>query len=295
MDLVVRAARMPGPGQTLLGHGFQTVPGGKGANQAVAAARLGAKTYMVGRVGNDAFGKTLVANLKKSGVIADFLKADASEPNGIAIIVVDDRGENSIVVAPGANGKVTPADVRAAGAAWAAASHVVLQLEIPLKAVECALDTARTRGVTSVLDAGPARKVPFSVLRKADILSPNESETEALIGRKLKNLKSAKDAAKRFLDRGVGTVVLKLGDEGCLVATGLGMTHIPARKVKAVDTTAAGDAFTAALAVALSEGKELIAAAEFATCVGALAVMEFGAQPSMPTREKVERFIASRS
>ncbi|MEW6357880.1 MAG: ribokinase [Planctomycetota bacterium] len=312
MDLVVRAERMPGPGQTLIGRGFQTVPGGKGANQAVAAARLGAKTYMIGRVGGDAFGKTLVENLKQSGVTTDFLKTDKSEPNGIAIIIVDDNGENSIVVAPGANAKVTPRDVRGARAAWNEASHVVLQLEIPLDAVECALDTAREKGVMSILDAGPAMKVPMDLLRKADVLSPNESETEALIGRKVTDLDSARDAAKRFLDEGIRTVVLKLGDEGCLVAganviasaacrgakqshDACNMTHIPAYKVKAVDTTAAGDAFTAALAVSLAEGKTLLDAARYATAVGALAVTAFGAQPSMPTREKVERFIASRS
>ena len=293
MDLVVRAERMPGPGQTLIGHGFQTVPGGKGANQAVAAARLGAKTFMVGRVGGDSFGSALVEALEASKVRTDYLEIDEMEANGVALIVVDDRGENSIVVAPGANANVTPDDVRTADAAWDAASHVVLQLEIPLDAVECTLDTAREKGVTSVLDAGPAMKVPMELLRKADILSPNESETEALIDRKVTDLDSARDAAKCFLDNGIGTVVLKLGDDGCFVATDSDMTHIPARKVKAVDTTAAGDAFTAALAVSLAEGKALLDAARYATAVGALAVTGFGAQPSLPTRERVEEFIAA--
>ncbi|NOZ21563.1 MAG: ribokinase [Planctomycetes bacterium] len=295
MDLVVRAEHIPGPGQTLIGHDFQTVPGGKGANQAVAAARLGAKTYMVGRVGGDSFGSALVEALEESRVTTDYLEIDEMEANGVALILVDDQGENSIVVAPGANGKVTPHDVRSAEAAWAEASHVVLQLEIPLDAVECTLDTAREKGVTSVLDAGPAMKVPMELLRKADILSPNESETEALIGRRVTDLDSARDAAKCFLDNGIGTVVLKLGDEGCLVATASDMTHVPAHKVKAVDTTAAGDAFTAALAVSLAEGKFLLDAAHYAAAVGAIAVTCFGAQPSLPTREVVERFIASRT
>ena len=295
MDLVVRAPRVPGPGQTLVGHGFQTIPGGKGANQAVASARLGAKTFMIGRAGGDDFGKALLANLKASGVLTDFLRVDSSESSGIAVIIVDDSGENSIVVAPGANGKVTPKDVCAAQAAWDKASHVVMQLEIPLDAVEAALDMAREKGVTSILDAGPAMKVPMSLLRKADLLSPNESETEALLGCKVTDIASAKEAAKRFLDEGARTIVLKLGDQGCLVATESSLTHIPAYPVKAIDTTAAGDAFTAALAVSLAEGKALLDAARFANAVGALAVATFGAQPSMPTREKVEAFLASRA
>ena len=295
MDLVVRAERMPGPGQTLIGRDFATIPGGKGANQAVAAARLGARTYMIGRVGADDFGQALVQNLRDADVATEFLKTDESEPNGIAVIIVDDDGENSIVVAPGANDKVTPQDILDAGKAWDEAGHVVMQLEIPLDAVECALDTAREKGVTSVLDSGPAMKVPMDLLRKADILSPNESETEALIDRKVTDLNSARDAAKHFLDSGVETVVLKLGDEGCLVATASDMTHIPAEKVEAVDTTAAGDAFTAALAVALSEGKGLVDAARYANAVGALAVTGFGAQPSLPTRARVEEFLSASS
>ncbi len=291
MDLVVRSPRMPAAGETLIGGGFRTVPGGKGANQAVACARLGAETHMLGRVGRDAFGDALARNLKQSGVQAGRLLRDRNEPTGIAVIIVDAQGQNSIVVASGANGRVSPHDVERLGNLWDSVGFLVLQLEIPLESVDCALRLARRRGVKSVLDAGPARRLPAGFLKKVDILSPNEHETEAILGSPVRDQKSAKAAAERLLGMGAGAVVLKLGARGCLVAQEGGCRAVPAFRVKAVDTTAAGDAFTAALTVALSEGAALHEAAKMANAAGALACTRFGAQPSMPTRREVASFL----
>jgi len=294
MDLVVKAERMPRGGETLVGSGFTQAPGGKGANQAAACARLGARTFMIGRVGGDAFGKALVGCLKRSGVKTDFIVTDKSEPTGIAIIIVDRTGQNSIVVASGANAKVCRRDLSAAGDVWDKADFLIVQLEIPIETMDAALTRARRKGIVSIMDAGPAKKIPLSTLRKADIVSPNETETEALIGKRVTSLRAARAAAERLRKLGVKRVVLKLGERGALAAEGSRYVHVPARKVKAVDTTAAGDAFTAALAVALGEGKDLVAATEFACCAGALACTKLGAQPSMPTREEVEKFAARR-
>ena len=288
MDLVVKSPRMPGPGETLIGGGFQTVPGGKGANQAVACARLGARTFMAGRVGQDDFGAALTSNLKKSGVQTKHVLRDKREPTGIAVIIVDAAGQNSIVVASGANGRVSPRDVQRLGDLWDSVSYVIMQLEIPLETVECTLRIARRKGVKTVLDAGPARALPRGFLKDVDILSPNEHETQAILGRPVKDYEAA---AKKLLAMGPKTVVLKLGAAGCLVAHPGEIAHLPAFRVKAVDTTAAGDAFTAALTVALSEGQSLFYAMKFANAAGALACTKFGAQPSMPTRLEMERFL----
>lgn len=293
MDLVVRASRMPKEGESLIGSGFTMVPGGKGANQAVAAARLGSTTHFVGRVGSDVFGTSLRENLASCGVNTDHLIEDDG-PSGIAMIIVNDAGQNSIVVALGANGEVRPDDLSQAADLFGAADFLLVQLEIPLETVEAALDMARAAGVRSVLDAGPPRKLPLELMRKADIVSPNETETAALTGVEVVDLATAREAAKKLLDDGVETVVLKLGEQGAFVATRDLDEHVPAYRVDAVDTTAAGDAFTAALAVALADGDDLVDALRFANAAGAVAVTRFGAQPSMPTRDEVERFIAER-
>ena len=293
MDLVVRANRMPKEGESLIGSGFRMVPGGKGANQAVAAARLGSATHFVGRVGSDVFGTSLRENLASCGVNTDHLIEDDG-PSGIAMIIVNEAGQNSIVVALGANGEVRPDDLSKAADLFSDADFLLVQLEIPMDTVEAALDMAREAGVRSVLDAGPPRKLPLELLRKADIVSPNETETEALTGVEVTDLATAREAAKKLLDGGVETVVLKLGEQGSFVATRDLEEHVPAYRVDAVDTTAAGDAFTAALAVALADGDDLVGAVRFAGAAGAVAVTRFGAQPSMPTRDEVERFIDER-
>jgi len=288
MDLVVKSRRMPGPGETLIGSGFRTVPGGKGANQAVACARLGAKTFMLGSVGRDDFGAALVSNLKKSGVQTRYVLRDGRESSGIAVIIVDATGQNSIVVASGANARVTPRDVERLGSLWNSVGFLLMQLEIPIETVDCALRLARRKGVTTILDAGPARPIPAGLVKKVDILSPNEHETATILGSRVKDHDVA---AKKLLRMGAKAVVLKLGAAGCLVARPGESVRLPAFKVKAVDTTAAGDAFTGALAVALSEGQCLFNATKFANAAGALACTKFGAQPSMPTRAEVDRFL----
>lgn len=288
MDLVVKSPRMPGPGETLIGSGFKIVPGGKGANQALACARLGAITFMVGRVGRDTFGEALVTNLKNSGVHTEHVLRDPQEPTGIAVIIVDAAGQNSIVVAAGANARVSVRDVERLGGLWNRVGCLIMQLEIPIETVDCALRLARKKGVQTILDAGPARPLPLKLLKNVDILSPNEHETRAILGGKVKDDMTA---AAKLLRLGVRSVVLKLGEKGCLVAHAGEKVALPAFRVKAVDTTAAGDAFTAALAVSLCEGKSLIDAACIANAAGALACTKFGAQPSMPTLQELKQFL----
>jgi ribokinase len=295
MDLVVRAPHIPRPGETLSGSDFVTVPGGKGSNQAVAAARLGAEVCFAGRVGNDPFGKHLARGLAENGVNTDHLGSDETAPTGIAMIIVDEAGENSIVVAPGANHRIRPDAIDKLKPLIETVDFLVLQLEIPVETVDRALETARACGVRSLLDAGPAKALPPDVLRKADIVSPNESETEALTGCAVTDIESARRAAGSLLGMGVATVVLKLGANGAFIASDTVTAHVPAFEIQPVDTTAAGDGFTAALAVALAEGKEIESAVRFANAAGALAALEYGAQPSMPTRSAVESFLEERS
>ena len=291
MDLVVRAQRLPRPGETVRGSEFHTIPGGKGANQAVAAARLGAETYMVGRVGDDDFGRRLRQTLADSGVDVACVTTDEGHPTGVATIIVQQSGENSIVVAVGANGAVGPKDVRAARAAMEAADVVLLQLEIPIEAVAAAVEAAQAAQAKAILDAGPARGLPERLWGAVEVLSPNLVEAETLLGHPVA---SGLDGARDLVARGAAACVVKSGSQGCAWASPAGSGHIPAVAVEAVDTTAAGDAFTAALGVGLAEGKELPEAARWANFAGALAVTRFGAQPSMPTRGELEDFISER-
>lgn len=292
MDLVVRVERLPKPGETVRGREFQTIPGGKGANQAVAAARLGAETHMVGRVGHDEFGRHLRQSLADNGVHVEYVTSDLEYPNGVAVILVQESGENSIVVSGGANAAVSLEDLNAAASVIQAADAVLLQLEIPLETVAAAVQTARAARVRTILDAGPAADVPEELQRAPDVISPNMVEAEGLLGH---SVPSALDAARELVARGAPACVVKAGSQGCAWVSPQGEEHIPAVPVKAVDTTAAGDAFTAALAVALAEGKSLPEAARWANFAGALAVTRFGAQPSMPMRWELEQFISSRT
>jgi len=292
MDLVVRVDRMPREGETIIGREFQTFPGGKGANQAVACARLGAQTFMAGRLGADSFGDALLENLRKDGIDTAHIARDPSASSGTAMIVVDKSGQNSIVVAPGANMRMKPSDADALDELIRRVNCVVLQLETPLEVVARALDLAQKAGVKSILDAGPAVKCPMSILKKADVVSPNEVEAQTLIGKKITTVDSAKRVAKSFLSAGVKALALKLGANGSVVATKDKLLHVPAVEVKAVDTTAAGDAFTGALALALAEGNEWLAAMRYANYAGAFAVTKPGAQPSMPTRAELQDFMS---
>jgi ribokinase len=290
MDLVVHTRRLPVPGATVLGGRFHTVRGGKGANQAVACARLGAETWLVGRVGGDVFGAQLRQGLEADGVRCDYLRCDVTEPSGVALIVVDETGDNMIVVAPGANMKVTAEE--AAVAVRALAPQAVLcQLEVPLPAVVAAFEAARAQGALTVLDAGPPQPLPAALLAQTDVLSPNETEARAILGMQADARLQPEEAAQRLLELGPGRVVLKLGAAGALVAGPEGIHHVPAFPAQVVDTTGAGDAFTAALAVSLAEGSDAVTATRTAAAAGALAVTVFGAAPSMPTRQRLEAFL----
>jgi ribokinase len=288
-DLVVRADHAPAPGENVLGDDLRMIPGGKGANQAVAVARLGGRARFIGRVGRDSFGEMLLASLRAEGVEIAGPAAVADAPTGVALIVVDRQGQNSIVVAPGANRRLMPADIEALRPALETLDAILMQLEIPIETVVHTIRLARKIGVPVVLDAGPARQEepPEEVFRVA-ILSPNEAEAGALLGCAIRDLKDAEEAAREMLRRGAGAVALKLGAKGALLVTEEESLHLPAHQVKVVDTTAAGDAFTAALAVYRAEGKSLPEALRMANKAGALATTKLGAQPSMPTRAEIE-------
>jgi ribokinase len=292
MDLVVRAPRIPQVGETLIGSQFQTVPGGKGANQAVAAARLGAHVSLVGRVGRDAFGAALLENLTTDGIDHTFVIQDPAGATGVALIVVDDAGQNSIVVASGANMRLSPGDVEAASAAIASADVVLMQLESPLESVTRAAEIAQARGVPVILNPAPARPLPSTLLSLVDVLIPNESETALLTEMPTDGQVDAQAAAAALRALGVGTVILTLGNRGALLAQATGTIHVPTFRVTPVDTTAAGDAFVGGFAVALAEGRSWREAVRWGNAAGALATTTMGAQPSLPTRRAVETLLA---
>jgi len=291
VDLIAKAARLPRAGETVLGHSLRMAPGGKGANQAVACARLGLPTGFVGRVGRDAFGDLLLRTLAAAGISAEQVVRDAEAPSGVAMIAVDAQGHNTILVAQGANARLTAEDV-AAGMAALAADALLLQLEVPLPAVERAAAIARARGTRVVLNPAPACALPAALLRQVDVLTPNQSELALLAGRPVGDRAEAEQAARSLLERGPQAVVVTLGADGALVVGAGGARHVPGFRVDAVDTTGAGDAFNGALAVALVEGRDLVEAARFANAAGALATTALGAQEALPTRAEVERLLA---
>jgi ribokinase len=295
MDLVIRSPHIPRPGETIIGGEFHTVPGGKGANQAVAAARLGAQVSMVGRVGHDAFGSALLENLDADGIDHTFVIQDGQAATGVALIVVDDHGENSIVVSSGANMRLSPADVEAAEAVIIAADVLILQLEVPLESVIRSAELARAHGVKVVLNPAPARPLPARLLSMVDVLVPNETEAALLAGLPVATQIEAQKAAGALLRSGVGTVILTLGERGALPVHAGEMQVYPAFDVKPVDTTAAGDAFVAGLAVALAEGRGLSEAVRWGNAAGGLATTKLGAQPSLPTRGALERLLSDGS
>jgi ribokinase len=287
-DLVVRAPRFPTPGETISGQDLSIIPGGKGANQAVAAARQGASVAMVGRVGDDSFGPTLIENLQDNQVDTTYVQTDESA-TGTATIIVDSSGQNSIVLSPGANGKVTPADVDSVS--FQDADMLLLQLEIPLETVVHAASVARQNGLRVILNPAPARQLPDSLLADVDILVPNESELQLLSGQSVTDTASAESAAGVLLAKGVKTVIVTLGSNGALLVTAENEIHIPTFQVEVVDTTAAGDAFIGGLATALLKGVPLEEAVRYGNASGALAATKFGAQPSLPTRDEVEQLL----
>jgi ribokinase len=291
MDLVVKSSRIPAKGETILGGDFIMTPGGKGANQAVAAAKLGAEVYFVAKLGDDIFGRQSLSNFQKVGIHTEYVVQTKEAPSGVALITVDDAGDNVIVVAPGANLKLSPEDVKKAQPAIAASGAVAAQLEVPLETVEFAARLANDAGVPFILNPAPARKLSAVFLRMVDVLTPNETEAGILTGVEVTDRKSAQIAAKDLLHSGVKAVILTMGAQGYLLATGDAVEFVPSIKVNAVDATAAGDAFTGSLGVGLAQGKTLHQAALFANHVAALSVMKMGAQSSMPDAEQVEAFM----
>lgn len=288
-DLVVRTPRFPQPGETISGEDLQVIPGGKGANQAVAAARLGANVSILGRVGKDNFGDLLLDNLETNNVNAKHVQRDDLS-TGTAIIVVDDNGQNSIVLSAGANGKVSSSDVE--HASFSDFSLLLLQLEIPTPTVLSATKLAKENGVRVILNPAPAKELPDELISLIDIIIPNETELSILTGIEVKDIPSAEKAAKRLLDRGAQNVIVTLGSNGVVTVTQKSTLHIPSFKVNVVDTTAAGDAFIGGFAIALLQNKSLNDAVRYGCVTGALATTKFGAQPSLPTKEEVENFIS---
>jgi ribokinase len=292
MDLVTRASRLPIPGETVTGRDFSTVPGGKGANQAVAIARLGVSTRMVGRIGEDSFGWTLLGSLQQAGVQTSSVQADASTHTGIAAIAVDDAGENHIIVVAGANGHVNSTDVDRLKPLLSRASALLLQLEIPLSAVQQAAHAAHQSRVLVILDPAPARSgLPEELYASVDILTPNQTEAAQLVGFPVSDLDSAEKAAHLLQEQGVETVIIKLGQQGAFCATPNDAFHVPGFEVDVVDTVGAGDAFNAGLVAAITDGRSLREAVVLANAVAALSITKPGAQPSMPDRATVEAFL----
>ena len=294
MDVVSRVDHMPVAGENVRGWDLATIPGGKGGNQAVAAARLGAETSFLGCVGDDEFGGRLRAELAAAGVRTDALRTIPRCPSGVALILVDAAGQNSIVITAGANGRLAPADIDAARDRVAAADAVVLQLEIPTETVARAVRLAREVGTPAIVDAGPPRRPIDEAVFEAAVLTPNEAEAAALLGL-APGSRSLEDLARALLARGAGAVVLKAGDQGSVVAQGSRVVRVPAFRIKPVDSTAAGDAFTAALAIEVVKGTDLAQAARVANAAGALACLKLGAQPSMPTAADLAAFLADPS
>jgi ribokinase len=288
-DLVVRAPRFPAPGETIQGEDLVIFPGGKGANQAVAAARLGAKVAMVGRVGKDSFGTTLIDNLKNNKVDVRHILRDDSTPTGTAVIVLDSHGQNTIVVSPGANGKVNSTDIEPE--AFMDSPILLAQFEIPLETVIYSANLAREKKLRILLNPAPARTLPDELLMTVDYIVPNETELGLLTGKPVNNLGSIEEACRSLISRGAQNTIVTLGANGALIVNKNGAKHIPAYEVKVVDTTAAGDAFVGGLAVGLLNGKSLEDAVQYACACGALAVTKFGAQPSLPTTEDVEKLL----
>ena len=298
MDFVVSVDRLPAPGETVLGRGFQMLPGGKGANQACAAGKIGGasvRTRMVGRIGLDVFGDHLKASLSAAGVDVTAVHASRSQPTGIAMICVDRAGENSIVVASGANHALAASEIEALRPVFTGARFALFQLESPLDFVAAALKLSRGAGARTMLDPAPAQALDSSILAPVDVLTPNETEALALVGDPPGRISKVDAAAlaRRLRERGPAAVVLKLGDQGCFYSSASGEIFSPAFQVEARDTTAAGDTFNGALAVALAEDRGIPEALRFANAAAAISVTRVGAQASVPARAEVDEFLRS--
>jgi len=291
MDLVVSTHRFPKPGETLHGMEFFTDPGGKGANQAAASSRLGSKTWMIGRVGNDAYGESLINALNQAGVCSDSIVKDDHKSSGTALIMVDDSGENEIIIVSGATGEVGDVDLKRLNDILPSEAILLLQLEIPIDTVVKAAELAKSRNALVILDPAPASVLPDELYHLTDWITPNESEAAQLVGFKIKDSATAQKAANVLHQKGVPNVVIKMGSRGAFWSNGQEGIMLPAFKVKAEDTVAAGDAFNGALAAGLDQGLLAIQALRNACAAGGLSTTRAGALQSMPTRSELETLL----
>ncbi|WP_219589976.1 ribokinase [Aeromonas salmonicida] len=294
-DHVLRVPHFPCPGETLTGHSYQVVPGGKGANQAVAAARLGAPVSFIARIGDDAIGQQMRQGFEQDGIDVSAVELDETLPTGIAIIYVSDEGENSIGISAEANGALSPAMVKRHEAMIADAHTLLLQLEVPLESVFEAAKLARSHGTRVVLNPAPARPLPAELLALVDLITPNQTEAELLTGVKVSDDASAAQAADRFHQMGISDVMITLGSQGVYCSNARQQQLIPGFRVEAVDTTAAGDTFNGALLAAELAGADFNAAVRFAHGAAALSVTKFGAQSSIPGKREVDAFLLAQT
>ena len=291
-DMVVRSSQLPSPGQTVMGHSFMTTGGGKGANQAVAAARLGADVSLIARIGSDAFGEMSIENFKKEKINIDNIYTDSDAPSGVAFIVVDDRGENIIVVAPGANATLNEKDIQDAEDVIERAGIVLFQLEIPMRTVAEGIRLAKKHNRIVMLNPAPAASIPEQVLHAVDIITPNQTEALTLTGIAVNDEVTAQQSCDVLHDKGILTVIITMGEQGAYISSGSYKGLVPGFNAgKVVDTVAAGDTFCAGLAVAIAEGKSLQLAVQFANAAAALSVTKAGAQASIPVRTEVIKLL----
>jgi len=295
VDLVIRAKRLPNKGETLIGDTYDIFTGGKGFNQATAAARLGAEVTLIGKIGDDHFAEVLRTAIDAENINSQFVKTDADSGTGIATIIVQPDGENSIIVIPRANMRLTPTDIQEAAESIANADVLLLQLETPIDASEKAIEIAKQNNTIVIMDPAPARQLPSRLLAQVDILKPNETEATVLSGHTVSSPENAITAANalraKIAPDGLSAVIITLGEQGVLLSTLTECTHMPTFVVEAVDTTGAGDAFSGALATAIANGKNLSDAVKYAAAGGAAATTVLGATPSMPTQKKIETIL----
>lgn len=294
-DMIVKVPRIPAPGETILGGKFVQAAGGKGANQAVAAARSDGDVTFIANTGDDNFGQEAINGFKKEGINTDFIFVDKETPSGVALIFVAEDGENSIAVASGANSTLRPSQIREIEEVIAGGDILLTQLETPLEAVEEAIKIANKNGVKVILNPAPAQPLSNDLLQRIDILTPNQSEAQLLTGIPVEDEESAKKAAENLLSKGVKIVILTLGSDGAFVMSNDIQKTIPGFTVKAEDTTAAGDTFNGALAVGLADGKPMEEAIRLAHAAAAISVTRMGAQPSIPNQKEIEDFISKQS
>ena len=292
-DMTIKSKKLPGPGETVIGGHFSTGGGGKGANQAIAAARIGAEVSFVARVGNDLLGSEGIKRLNEEHINTKYIYRDNELPTGVAFIVVDDKGENSIVVASGANANLSPTDIESASDEISSADILLIQLESPIESVYASIKSAHDNGVTVILNPAPAQELDNHILKYVDIITPNIVEAEMLTGIKVTDVNSLQSIVNRFFDYGINDVIITLGLKGYFGGAHDAMKIIPALNVAPIDTTGAGDVFSGSLAAFLSEGMTIEKAARMANAAASVSVTRLGAQDGAPKRVEIENFVAS--